>query len=77
MKIIARKVVDGHPIWLQSLTDAHEVIGYAARKGPGRMWSITLPGRSKSQGPHVRISGRLPEKVQMQLVQAALSSAQE
>lgn len=71
-----REINENH---LQGVTQFGEVVSEARRKGPGTLWYVFLTHHRKGRGgrnetPHVRISGKLNEQVQLRLVFAALSA---
>jgi hypothetical protein len=66
--------------WLQAVRDG-QVVAAARRKSKGTLWYVTLREHaaetqlSRNATPHVRVSGKLPEDVQRQLLRAVLEAA--
>lgn len=69
------------PNHIQAVSQFGEVMAEARRSGPGNLWYVWLThhqkrslGRSRAETPHVRVSGKLAEPVQLKLVVAALTA---
>jgi hypothetical protein len=75
VRIIARNAN-----WLQAVRDG-QVVAAARRKNKGTLWYVTLREHaadtklSRAATPHVRISGKLPEDLQRQLLRAVLEAS--
>lgn len=68
-----RQLTDNH---IQAVTQFGEVVAEARRSGKGNLWYVYLTNQRKDsyEAAHVRISGKLNERVQRQLVIAALTA---
>jgi hypothetical protein len=64
---------------IRAVTQSGEVVAYASRSGKGNLWHVYLThhrstNTRRAETPHVRISGKLNERVQRSLVIAVLTA---
>ena len=80
MMTAANRIVARDPHWLQAWR-GDKCVATARRKNKGTLWYVTLPEHaadtklSRAATPHVRISGKLPEDLQRQLLRAVLEAS--
>ena len=64
-----------HLIGVDNLTNA--IVVTARRSGKGNLWNVNFhkhvkTGTTRNQAPHVRVSGKLPEEVQLAILKSIL-----
>ena len=74
------RIIERDGNWLEAVRDG-QLVGAARRKNKRTLWYVTLREHaadtqlSRAATPHVRVSGKLPEDVQRQLLRAVLEAS--